>query len=254
MSRSDAGTASTPSTPVVSPARVRVPETGALQAAKPSPPAGRVKVLLSAALLLGLLVGAAAAWRILAEEPAHWSAGAPSSGTWPEAGASRAVTQVRPDGVLEVTHWIHAADPLHEIALVLPHRPQGRSLKVSTVEVVADDLRASGPAEPSFGVASYVFVDATHIRVRYELSGAVEMSTSAPGRGLVTTTALEVSPIQHRDIRVVRSAAVLALACAPSPRAALEPCGESRAYDEWMVQLSERDAGARIVAVVTVST
>ena len=96
--------------------------------------------------------------------------------------------------------------------------------------------------------------DATRILVRYQLAGAVELSPSAPGRRLVTTTALDVSAGQLSEHRVVRSEAVLSLACASPAGVDTEPCGEKERGDEWSVQLDDLEAGTRVVAVVTVSS
>ncbi|PKH44085.1 hypothetical protein CXG46_00525 [Nocardioides alpinus] len=216
----------------------------------------RARVLVSAAVLLGL-VGLATAFvavgRTGDDEPGGAPGAAPIQGGWPEAGASRTTTQVGADGVLDVTHWIHATEPLDELDVALPELPDGVSIDASAVEVVADGRRASGPAMLTFSSASYAFSDATRIRVSYQLSGAVELSSSAPDRGLVTTTTLDVSPVQGTDTRVVRSEAVLSLACAPTAETSLEPCGESDADDQWTVRLTGPDVGARVVAAVTVS-
>ena len=83
------------------------------------------------------------------------------------------------------------------------------------------------------------------------MSGAVEPSSSADGRGLATTTSLDVTATQARDVRVVRSQQVLSLACA-EPDEQPVPCGRSGGDDEWRVELDATDAGSRVLAVLTV--
>lgn len=220
----------------------------------PEPPATVLgtRTPVGAAVLIVLAGVAAGFWWQSGEEPTERPSAAAAPATWPEAGAARTVTQVRPDGVLEVTHWIHATDSLDELDLLLPERQEGGPIRASAVQVVADDQPASGPAVLTFSQASYVFADATRIRVRYELSGAVEMSTSAPGRGLATTTSLEVSATLARDTRVVRSPAVLSLACTDTA-GSIAPCGASDHAGQWTVKLTGDDVGARVIAVVTVT-
>jgi hypothetical protein len=155
--------------------------------------------------------------------------------------------------VLEVTHWIHAVQPLDTLELALPTALAPGSVEATEVEVLADGRVTSGPRSITSFRASYLFAEAaTRILVRYRLTGAVEMSSSAPGRGLVTTTALEVSAGQAHDSRVVRSQAVLSLACATSRDERPVPCGERDSDDQWRVELGDGEATTRVVAVVTV--
>ena len=248
--RHGAAPASVASAPVT--LRAAAPNPVATPAPRQSATLLRTWALVAAVVLVGLVGVAAALWWQSGEEPADRPSAASAQATWPEAGAARTVTQVRPDGVLEVTHWIHATDSLDELDLVLPERQEGDPIRASAVQVVADDQPASGPAVITFSRASYVFADATRIRVRYELSGAVEMSTSAPGRGLATTTSLEVSATLARDTRVVRSPAVLSLACTDTA-GSIAPCGASDHAGQWTVKLTGDVVGARVIAVVTVT-
>jgi hypothetical protein len=220
-----------------------------------------LRAALIAALIAALFAGTVVVWWLDEDEPevtpeVTVDAGSPGQG-WPQAGASRTVTEVASGGTLRVKHWIHASQPLEEIELELPDGADNGDIGATAIEVLADGQQAYGPEEltdeMSVGVKFY-FARATRILVRYQLDGAVELSTSAPGRGLATTTALEVSVIQPTDTRVVRARAVLSLACA-APAAALEPpepCGESDSERQWRVELSGQDAGARVVASVTV--
>jgi len=172
---------------------------------------------------------------------------------WPAAGASRTVTEVAPDGVLEVTQRIHTTEPIGDLDLLLPEAPQASPVAVSDITVTADGRPGSGPSTLTFTRASYVFADATRILVRYRLSGAVELSASAAGRGLATTTALEVSAPQERDTRVVRAHAVLSLACARRVGVAAVPCGEEIDDRQWQVELTGDEVSTRVLAAVTVS-
>lgn len=242
----------------------------------PAPPGPRIEAKASAhahgplrlpvmaalvASLVALVAGGVVVWRLGVPED-RVDAGSAMYG-WPKAGESRTVTQVHPGGALEVTHWIHASEPLDKLELELPEAADSGTIEASAFEVLADGRRAYGPdewtyqgplADRSAVRPTFFFDRATRIHVRYQLSGAVELSTSAVGRGLATTTALDVSAIQPTDTRVVRSQAVLSLACAAPAAAAAppEPCGESDSDRQWRVQLTGQDAGARVVASVTV--
>ena len=151
------------------------------------------------------------------------------------------MTEVLPGGDLEVTHWIHAEDPIDELGLTLPEL-DGAEVSATDVEVTADGRAASGPATVAPSGATYAFADATRIQVRYRMSGAVELSSSADGRGLATTTSLDVTATQARDVRVVRSQEVLSLACAEPEEQPL-PCGKSEGDDQWRVELAGTDVG-----------
>jgi hypothetical protein len=206
------------------------------------------------ALVAGVVGGAALTWWFVrGDDPAPPPAAeAPVGGGWPAAGASRTVTVVRADGALEVTQRIHADEPLDQLELSLPDPDGDGTVRATQVEVVADGAPASGPEDITFTRSTYVFPEATRILVRYRLLGAVERSTSAAGRGLVTTTSLDVSTPQAEDTRVVRSEAVLSMACARSAAAELAPCGEADDDGQWTVRLSDPQPGARVVAAVTV--
>jgi hypothetical protein len=157
---------------------------------------------------------------------------------------------VLPDGDLAVTHWIHAESPLDQLELTLPEL-DGVRVTANQVEVTADGRPAPGPGVVMPSGATYAFADATRIQVRYRMSGAVQLSSSADGRGLAATTSLGVTATQARDVRVVRSQEVLSLACA-EPGEQPVPCGRAESDDQWRVELDDTDAGNRVLAVVTV--
>jgi hypothetical protein len=201
--------------------------------------------------MVGVLAGGVVAWQVVGPDDSSPSPAAslPIDG-WPIAGESRAVTEVRRGGELEVTHWIHADAPIDEMRLSLPDL-DGAEISATRVQVTADGRAASGPATVTPSGATYTFADATRIQVRYVMSGAVELSSSADGRGLATTTSLDVTATQARDVRVVRSQEVLSLACA-QPDEQPAPCGRSEGDDQWRVELTGNDARSRVLAVVTV--
>ena len=214
-------------------------------------PRSRTTLALVAAALVGVIGGGVVAWQAVGPDDRSRTSTSPVPiDGWPIAGESRAVTEVQPDGDLEVTHWIHAQSPLDELALTLPEL-DGAEVAANAVEVTADGRPGSGPAVVAPTGSTYTFADATRIQVRYRMSGAVERSSSADGRGLATTTSLDVTAAQARDVRVVRSEEVLSLACA-APGEQPVPCGESNGDDQWRVELSDDDTADRVLAVVTI--
>ncbi|WP_322919530.1 hypothetical protein [Nocardioides renjunii] len=257
-----AATAPAITAPAPAPARApaRAPAPAPVPVAAPvGPPSDRARGSRRRAAALALLgvaalvVGGLVVWQVVDDGRDDAGTASAAAESWPEAGASRTVTRVRPDGVLEVTHWIHAAEPLDQVDVALPELAPGILLEASAVEVTADDQPASGPEVITFTSASYVFSEATRVLVSYELAGAVERSTSVLGRGLATTTALEVSAQQPEDTRVIRSKAVLSLACATAGSPSPTPCGEADTEGQWHVELTGADAGGRVVAQVDLS-
>ncbi|WP_416953103.1 hypothetical protein ACNKF0_14230 [Nocardioides sp. T5] len=203
-----------------------------------------------AAAVVGVLAGGVVAWQVVGPgEPPRAPASLPIDG-WPIAGESRAVTEVLPGGDLEVTHWIHSERPIDELGLSLPEL-DGAEVSATDVEVTADGRPGSGPWAVAPSGSTYALAGSTRIQVRYRMSGAVQLSSSAEGRGLATTTSLDVTATQARDVRVVRSEEVLSLACA-EPAEQPVPCGQSTGDDQWRVELDDTDAGSRVLAVVTV--
>lgn len=237
-----------PTTPEPAPATPAPPTESA---PRRSGPQTRRTLALVAAALAGVIGGGVLAWQVVGQDEATRTptASLPIDG-WPIAGESRTVSEVLTGGDLEVTHWIHADDPLSELRLSLPQL-DGQEVSATEVEVTADGRPGSGPEAVEPRGASYTFTDATRIQVRYRMSGAVQLSSSADGRGLATTTSLDVTATQARDVRVVRSQEVLSLACA-EPGEQPVPCGESGGDDEWRVELDGTDPGDRVLAVVTV--
>ena len=246
-------------TPEAAPEPVRRPppaDDDARPTTDPGRPSGRAVLVwaVAIALVVGALVTGVVLLRPAADDPVGEPTTADASVRgWPTAGTSRTVTDVRRDGVLEVTQRIHTLEPIGDLELSLPAIPGADAVAVSAVEVLADDHPGSGPTVISSGRATYFFAPATRVLVRYQMSGAVELSTSAAQRGLASTTALEVSVSQERDTRVVRASTVLSLACVRRGRVAALPCGEEVSDRKWRVELTGGRAGARVLASVTVS-
>ena len=113
---------------------------------------------------------------------------------------------------------------------------------------MADD-RGRGGRRADLGPAPSLLLQgrAREVQITYRLIGAVERSSSAPGRALARLTALDISydpALRDRDPHR-RRAEVLSLACDPrraGPRRA--PCGTRVTEGEWTVELG-RSAGRR---------
>jgi hypothetical protein len=103
-----------------------------------------------------------------------------------------------------------------------------------------------GPESLAGRRAYFASLGASEFYVRYRLSGAVERSTSVPGRALARVTALQLGMRRPLDevSRWVTGAEVLSLACAPVAPADQPlpvPCGMPTSGG-WQVDL----AGARV--------
>lgn len=162
-------------------------------------------------------------------------------------------TEVLPSGELEVTHWIESSSVLLRLDLSVPAGPEG--VVASDVRVVADGHEATGPEQVTDGRGTYAFLAADSVLVTYRLGGALVRSTSAPGRALVSVSALEVTSRAEteRATHTVSAPDVLSLACAPPSRPAEpEPCGAPGPGGEWSVELVDDGVRNRVTAQVTV--
>ncbi len=101
-------------------------------------------------------------------------------------------TEVLPSGDIEVTQWIESTVLLFNLALSVPALAGTEDVVAEDVRVVADGRQATGPTRILGPSRSYSFLGARTVQVRYRLTGAVETSPSAPGRGLVRLTSLDV--------------------------------------------------------------
>jgi len=239
-----------PSAPSSSPASPPPPPpspTGVPRAARDR----RVVVTLAA---LAWLVGGAVlvAALTLRDSPSGTAdAGAPEPPRALVAGEAYVDTQVLPTGDLLVRHWIRTRSPIGSMVLT---RPDGADdLSAEDVKVVAGGSSADGPTQVAGDPATYSFGAATDVLLTYRLLGAVEVSDSATGRGLVLATALETAyePGATRETRVVRGPEVLSLACSPGPDRPPVPCGRADGAEQWRVDLDRDEAVAtRLLAQV----
>lgn len=178
---------------------------------------------------------------------------------WPPAGEARTVTVINPNASLDVTHWISAERPIEQITLTLPpgaSADPSQVVRASDLAVSVDDRSVAGPDSINREAVSYFLPDeATHVQVRYQLTGVVRRSASVEGRGLATATAVEMSTTPRRETRVVRAQGVLSLACEQqdAPSRAPIPCGTPDSDNQWSVDLEGPDVGARVLASVTLS-
>ena len=162
-------------------------------------------------------------------------------------------TEVLPSGELEVTHWIESSSVLLRLDLSVPAGPEGVAAR--DVRVVADGHVATGPESITTGRGTYSFLAADSVLVTYRLGGALVRSTSAPGRALVSVSALEVTSgaATERATHAVSAPEVLSLACAPPDRPGEpEPCGAPGPDGGWSVELVDDGVGERVTAQVTV--
>ena len=183
--------------------------------------------------------------------------------------ASYVRTTVLPSGDLEVTHWIESSVVLLTLDLSLPGLPVPEAAEAEAtaiegtaaagiaahdVRVVADGHEATGPESILDTPGTYSFLAGDSVQITYRLSGAVTRSTSAPGRALVTATALEVASRARTEgvTHAVLAPEVLSLACAPSALPAdARPCGAPDPDGGWSVDLDAERLDERVLAQVT---
>lgn len=239
--------------------RPTVPEVAPV-APPPDPSGPRSRTALAALVLLGplVLVGALlATYAAQDDDPPEQSRdlGAPAAqepGVLPE--ESYVEARVQRDGDIVVRQWIRSKVPLRTIALALPAVPDA-VVTADQVQVLADDVRATGPRTIGRGEATYTFEEATDVRVRYRLVGAVLRSSSVTGRGLAVATTLDVrwSPQPAQETRVIHAPEVLSLACAASGGEPPQPCGSAEGDDRWRVDLTGPRVVDRVLAQLTLS-
>lgn len=226
----------------------------------PPPPQGEVprpardrRVVVTLAALAWLVGGAVlVAALTLRDSPSGTAAADPPEPPRPlVAGEAYVDTQVLPTGDLLVRHWIRTRSPIGSLVLT---RPDGADdLSAEDVEVVAGGSSADGPARVGADPATYSFGAATDVLLTYRVLGAVEVSDSAAGRGLVLATTLETAyePGATRETRVVRGPEVLSLACSPGPDRPPVPCGRADGTEQWQVDLDRDEAvSTRLLAQV----
>ena len=220
----------------------------------PGPPrsARDRRVVLTLAALAWLVGGAVLVAALTTQDsPSGPEADAPEPPRPLVAGEAYVDTQVLPTGDLLVRHWIRTRSPIGALVLT---RPDGADdLSAEDVEVVAEGSSADGPARVGADPATYSFGAATDVLLTYRVLGAVEVSDSATGRGLVLATTLETAyePGVTRETRVVRGPEVLSLACSRGPDRPPAPCGRADSAEQWRVVLGRGQAVAtRLLAQV----
>ncbi|KRF36273.1 hypothetical protein [Nocardioides sp. Soil805] len=163
-------------------------------------------------------------------------------------------TEVLPSGDLEVTQWIQSSVLLFTVQLTVPSATGTGTVGVEDVHVTVDGEETTTPPLVDGPSRTYTFLGTRSVQVRYRLTGAVETSTSAPGRGLVRVSSLDVTyePPSARVTRSVLAAEVLSLACSPPvPGAASTPCGTQDDATAWTVDLTGERADDLVLAQVT---
>lgn len=220
--------------------------------ARPTRPARERRVAVTLAALAWLVGGAViVAALTLRDAPAGPAGVDPPEPPRPLAGGEAYVdTQVLPTGDLLVRHWVRTRSPIRSLVLA---RPDGADdLSAEDVEVVAGGSSADGPARIGAGPATYSFGAASDVVLTYRLLGAVEVSDSVTGRGLVLATTLETAyePRATRETRVVRGPEVLSLACSPGADRPAVPCGRADGAEQWRVDLGRDQVATRLLAQV----
>lgn len=210
-----------------------------------------VAVVLGGSALCGiaafLLVGG------LLHSESDRPAGGTNASSPTEPDSSSVVSTVLPNGDVVVRQRIRAIRPIRLLRLELPPAAGGEGVSATQVEVVADGNTAFGRSTITDASATYIFAPATDVRIRYRLTGVVQLSESAPGRALAVATTLGVryAPRVARETRVVHAAEVLMLACGRSPDEPPVPCGEPDGDGRWRVELTGQRVDDRVVAQLT---
>lgn len=164
-------------------------------------------------------------------------------------------TRILPSGDLVVTQWIESTPLLFGVTLALPRVAGAEVMTAEQVRVVADGTNAVGPKRISLGRQStYAFLGTSSVRIRYRLTGAIELSPSVPGRALARLTALDVTyePASAQVTRAVIAPEVLSLACSsPEQADEIRPCGDRASKGRWTVDLSGPQVDDRVMAALS---
>jgi hypothetical protein len=213
---------------------------------------GWLVAMVLACLVLSGVAGFLLVTALRDDDPAR-PAGGPVPTSPARSGTSQVVSEVRASGDVVVHQRIRTTRPIQLLRLELPLAPVGEGMTARQVEIVADGVAVVGPATITDEFATYTFSPATDVRVRYRLTGAVELSESAPGRALAVVTSLNVRyvPRVERETRVVRASEVLLLACSQSTDEPPVPCGERDGDGGWRVDLTGERVDDRVVAQLT---
>ncbi len=189
-------------------------------------PARTPRVLVAAIAVVLVALGV---WAVIANRahsdarPTPQSPGEPSEPT-----TLHAPAQVRPDsaytrltvtgtGDLQVEQWIRSTAAVSGLTVTTPSGPllAPGNVRATDLQVMADGAVVQGPAEVVDDSATYPFAGARLIRLRYLLSGVLELSSTASGRALARVTSLDLSyePESSRSVIAFRGARLLSLAC-----------------------------------------
>lgn len=190
------------------------------------------------------------------EAPPVSLAGAPSVVTEPPvllaSGETYVRTEALPAGDLLVTQWIESDQLLFNVLMARPQVEGAEGVTAQQVRVVADDRIATGPEQIRSGrPARYSFLGATSVQISYRLTGALEFSSSAPGRALAPLTSLDVTyePASTAVTRAIVAPEVLSLACAsPGNKTSPRPCGAPDSRGTWTVEVVGPFAQDRVIA------
>ena len=168
------------------------------------------------------------------------------------AAESHVTATVQADGDVVVRHRIRPETPVQRLVLSLPDVPGSPPLTVTGLQVLTDGEPVPGPTSITGAPASFWFAAADEVDVAYRIHGAVQRSDSVPGRALALATSLDASYVKRAgpEVRVVRGAEVLALACTASRNAPPTPCGTALSPGRWRVELPAARADYRVSAQV----
>ncbi|MGI9156581.1 MAG: hypothetical protein ACR2FG_08090 [Marmoricola sp.] len=165
-------------------------------------------------------------------------------------------TRVLASGDLHVDQWIRSGSALSSITLSVPRVPGLAAGAMQTSHISVTGSRGPGQGPSSVGAAAQTYrLDGTGaVHLSYDVSGAVERSSSVQGRALARVTGLDVRYASQRgpSTASVQGAKVLVLACSP-PRADAvpRPCGApgpAASPDAWTVQLDGAHRNDRVMA------
>ena len=149
-------------------------------------------------------------------------------------------SDVQPDGTIRVTQWVRVGAAVDRITLASYDPGQPGEPPVATHLDIVD---ASGrvvlsQGEVGTGGRTIELESSRVLRLTYDLTGAVSVSGSVPGRAIATSTALDVDyPDEGPATVEVTGAEVLTLACGGLEPDDLRPCGRPDGTG-WRVRLA----------------
>jgi hypothetical protein len=146
---------------------------------------------------------------------------------------------VHPDGTIRVTLWVRVGADVDRITLASYDPDQSGEPTVATHLDIVDASGSEVLSEGKVGTdARTVELESSReLRLTYDLTGAVSMSGSVPGRAIATSTALDVEyPDEGPATLEVTGAEVLTLACGGLEPDDLRPCGRPDGGG-WRVRL-----------------